>query len=96
MILTMFMDTRELDKEIADAQEKYDNILKLIEAHINENATTKLNQKQYKSKHQALLESYKKEKSKLKNLQNVKIGRKVKAQKIKAFINQITEDGELV
>lgn len=96
MILAMFTDSKELDKKIAGIEEKYDNISKLIEAHIDENATTKLNQKQYKAKHQAYLEQYEKEKSKLENLQILKVEREAKTHKIKAFIDQIKENGELI
>jgi hypothetical protein len=96
MILSMFTDTKEIDKKIEVTQEKQDNTFKLIETLIDENATTKLNQKQYRAKHRTYFEQYEKEKSKLENLQNLKIERKAKSQKIKAFIDQIKENSEII
>jgi len=96
VMLIAFMNMIELDEKIRTAQEKFDDIEKLIEAYIQQNATSKLDQKEYKTKYTAYLETYEKEKSKLETLQNLKSERKIKIQKIKTFINQIKENGEII
>lgn len=96
IMLIAFMNMTELDEKIRIVQENFNDIEKLIEAYIQQNATSKLDQKEYKAKYTAHLETYEKEKSKLETLQNLKAERKIKIQKIKTFINQIKENGEII
>ena len=96
IMLMAFMDTCELDKKLIDTQEKYDGAYKLLESYVHQNATSKLNQSEYRKKYAAYLEIYEKEKAKLENLQNLKTQRKVKTQNIKNFIEQIKENSELI
>lgn len=95
-MLLALTNTDELDKKIETIQLKYDNIQKLVESYINENATSKLDQKEYKAKYSSYLETYEKEKSKLENLQNLKSERKIQAQKIRDFINKLKGQGSVV
>jgi site-specific DNA recombinase len=90
------MNTDELDKKIEDTRSKCDEIQKLLESYINENAHSKLDQKEYKTRYSSYLETYENEKSKLENLQNLKSERKTQAQKIIGFIDQIKETGEII
>ncbi|MCL2311032.1 MAG: recombinase family protein [Firmicutes bacterium] len=96
VMLIAFMNTAELEEKIRIAQEKFDNIEKLIESYIKENATSKLNQKEYRAKYSEYLKTYENEKITLETLQNLKIERKIKTQKIKDFINKIKENDALI
>ncbi len=96
IMLMALTNTDELDKKIEAAQSRYDDIQKLLESYINENATSKLDQKEYKAKYSSYLETYEKEKSKLENLQNSKSERKTKIQKIRVFINKLKAQGSIV
>jgi regulator of replication initiation timing len=78
-MLLAHTNTYELDKKIEYVQLKYDDIQKLLESYINENSHSKLNQKEYKARYPSYLETYKNEKSKLENLQDLKSERKAKA-----------------
>jgi site-specific DNA recombinase len=95
-MLLALTNTDELDRKIETTQSKYDDIQKSVEFYINENAHSKLDQKEYKAKYSDYLKTYENEKSKLENLQNLKSERKTKSQKVKDFINQIKEIGEII
>lgn len=85
-ILIDLLNTESLETKIKEAEGEHNDALKLLKSYIDENATSKIDQDEYREKYSSYLEKYENHKNKLENLQKLKFEKNVKVQKIKEFV----------
>ena len=95
MILKL-IDTKDIDIKILKFQEKSETLVELMKSLIYENSRKAMNQDKYNQKYNSYTEKYEKIKNKILKLREGKQDLKIRQEKIKIFIKNLKENGEII
>ena len=95
MILKL-IDTKDIDIKILKFQEKNETLVELMKSLIYENSRKAMNQDKYNQKYNSYTEKYEKIKNKILKLREGKQDLKIRQEKIKIFIKNLKENGEII
>jgi predicted nuclease with TOPRIM domain len=90
-IIAALTDTEKLEKQAAELGSEIEELLELMQKMINENASTAQDQKQYNKKYNGLLSRYEAAQSKLDGVNNERMLRSAKREKMRQFFADLAE-----
>lgn len=95
-IIQALTDTTKLDKESDKLQSEMEIVTDILRKCVDENANSALNQVEYEEKYNALAQRYKSIKKGLEGIEEKRLERSVKYERIVAFIKELEQKEEMI